>query len=94
MFALEATIHLTNNWEYIPGNFENKHASTPLPHRVSDLTQWAFLTKVHFLTRSVYFCVDLDGVTLMGFTVFKEIILWDYYLSRRGLENSAMSLMS
>lgn len=22
----------------------------------------------------------------MGFTVFKEIILWDYYLSRRGLE--------
>lgn len=22
----------------------------------------------------------------MGFTLFKEIILWDYYLSRRGLE--------
>lgn len=22
----------------------------------------------------------------MGFTVFKEIILWDYYLSRGGLE--------
>ena len=22
----------------------------------------------------------------MGFTVFKEIILWDYYLSRRGSE--------
>lgn len=22
----------------------------------------------------------------MGFTVFKEIILWDYYLSRRSLE--------
>lgn len=30
--------------------------------------------------------MDLDGVTLMGFTVFKAIILWDYYLSRRGLK--------
>lgn len=35
---------------------------------------------------SLFLCEDLDGVTLMGFTVFKEIILWDYYLSRRGLE--------
>lgn len=38
------------------------------------------------LSCSLFFCEDLDGVTLMGFTVFKEIILWDYYLSRRGLE--------
>lgn len=29
------------------------------------------------------FLWDLDGVILMGFTVFKEIILWDYYLSER-----------
>ena len=46
-----------------------------------------FCHKVHFLTLSPALSFeDLDGVTLMGFTVFKEIILWDYYLSRRGLE--------
>lgn len=38
------------------------------------------------LSAVIFFFEDLDGVTLMGFTVFKEIILWDYYLSRRGLE--------
>lgn len=40
--------------------------------------------RVHVFT--LFRSEDLDGVTLMGFTVFKEIMLRDYYLSRRGLE--------
>lgn len=42
--------------------------------------------EVHSLTLSLSYREDLDGVTLMGFRVFREIILWDYHLSRRGLE--------